>query len=72
MSDDSYVYLVSYENEYGSLDMAAEFSRDQAAEMVGTLFRSKEWGDVTAVKVAKTEKLLDQRSIAEIESNVVS
>lgn len=72
MPTDPYVYDVDYENEFGETAISADFSRDQAAQMVATLFRLDAWGDVKWARVTKTDRLRDMRSIEEIESNIIA
>lgn len=69
---DTCEYDVTYENEFGEMSMSDGFSRVQAAQMAATLFRLPSWGDVKWVRITKTDRPLDTRSIEEIEGNIIS
>lgn len=72
MTGDPFAYDVDYENEFGEQSIDADFSSDQAAQMVSTLFRLDSWGKVKWARVTKTDRVRDMRSIREIEGNIVA
>lgn len=69
--DDQFIYEIEYDCEWGTRRLgSSDFSLSNAVKMGLRLFEHPEdWGAVTRVQITKTDRLLDPRSIGEIEDN---
>lgn len=76
--DKPVVFEVEHTNEYGTFASTGEFSLELALQFANTLFtlRNKDgspcWGNVTEVKITRTDRPLDTRTLEEIERNSIA
>ncbi len=66
------VYDVTYVNAHGEQKLTADFSLAQAQQMAGTLYNPEIWPGVTSVTITRAERLVDVRTVQEIEEGVAA
>jgi len=71
MTKTAIVYQVDYTNQYGEQSIRADFTLEQASQMVLRLCEGTAWGNVRSVVITPTERMVDPRSIEEIEAEVI-
>jgi hypothetical protein len=65
-------YIVSWDNQYGTQEYR-RFSLEQASRMAVTIYsRPDAYGEVTNVSIILSDEPLDERSIEEIEGQVIA
>jgi hypothetical protein len=65
-------YIVSWDNQYGT-QQYRRYSLDQATRMAATIYnRPDAYGIVTSVSIILSDEPLDERSVEEIEAQVIT